>query len=427
MNLSSRWRRVAVRIVTLTLLLWLAGITVPAAVLAQGGLALSGSFHGQSFVIPQGASVSGPSIDVVVFNNGSEAMNIQMFSQSPPGVTISFSNQQFTIAPGGQKMVLIGVAVASDVAPGDYDLSVTAQSYNEGGTGIQVAGAAGQTARLKVTGESARVALRALSPDGQPLVATVRLYHVVNQQTLEVAYSDAGTLEATVAPGDFKAASYIGGQQVTEQTFTLAKGDNKTIDLTGATVYFASFGVLPAYARDSGKLAFVQVVYTVKNIYRQVDKGDVILQVALNNTSQSPLTLVTLSPLAVGSSGLNYNYTPTDGWVDGSYDFKLELNLDGKLYTSSRTEHFTVKDSGKTLETSPAMSSVSKTVVAGSTSPVISSSPLKTSVTGVTVPTVSNSSSTSNVQGINPALFAGIIAVVVLAAGILIFWFRRKK
>ena len=147
----------AVRIVTLILLLWLVGFPVPAAVLAQGGLALSGSFHNQNFVIPQGSSVSGPSIDVVVFNNGSEAINIRMLSQSPPGVTISFSNQQFSIPPGGQQQVLIGVAVAADVAPGDYDLSVTAQSYKEGGTGIQVAGAAGQTARLKVTGESAQV------------------------------------------------------------------------------------------------------------------------------------------------------------------------------------------------------------------------------------------------------------------------------
>ena len=114
---SSNWRRVAVLTVTLTLLVWLAGFPVPAAVLAQGGLAFSGSFHNQSFVIPQGASVSGPSIDVVVFNNGSEAINIRMLSQSPPGVAINFSNPQFPIPPGGQQRVLIGVTVAADVAP----------------------------------------------------------------------------------------------------------------------------------------------------------------------------------------------------------------------------------------------------------------------------------------------------------------------
>jgi len=399
------------RIVILSILLWLAGLFMPAAILAEGGLALSGSFHGQNFVIPQGASVSGPSINVVVFNNSSEAMKIRMLSQAPPGITISFSTQQFTIVTAGQQQVLIGVTVAPDVTPGVYDLSVTAQSFKEGGTGIQVAGAAGQTAKLTVTGDSAQVALRALSPDGQPVIASVRLYHVVNQQDTEVAFSETGTLQATVAPGDFKAASFIGGQQVAEQTFALAKGDIKTIDLKGATVYFASFGVLPAHAKDTGKLSFVQLVYTVKNIYKQVDKGDVILQVTFNGKPQAPLTLVTLSPLAVASSGLNYNYSPTDGWVNGSYDFQLQLNLDGKLYTSSTVEHFTLSDNGAPAGTSPAVSS--------STSET--QGPSKTS------PAISSSSTTSNSNGISPYLFAGIIAAVVVVAVILIFWSRRKK
>jgi hypothetical protein len=416
MNWLYHCKRVAAGTVTLPVLLWLVGLLAPVPLLAQGGLALSGSFHNQEFVIPQGASVSGPSIDVVVFNNSSEAMNIRMLSQAPTGISISFSNQEFIILPGEQKQVLIGVAVASDVAPGDYDLSVTAQSYKDGGTGIQLAGAAGQTSRLKVTGESALVDLRALSPDGQPLVAIVRLYHVVNGQNQEVAFSDTGILHATVAPGDFKAASYIGGQQVGEQTFTLVKGDKKTIDLSGSTVYFASFGVLPAYTTNTGKLAFVQVVYTVKNIYRQVDKGDVVLQVTISGTSQAPLTLVTLSPLAVGSSGLNYNYTPAGGWADGKYDFKLELNLDGKLYTSSAIEHLDV--SGNEVAAS-GMSPITSASNIGNI-PIASSNG--------TITTTSNSGSAANNEsGISPFLITGIIAVVVVMVGTLIFWFKRKK
>jgi hypothetical protein len=416
MNWLYHCKRLTAGTVTLLVLLWLVGLLAPVPLLAQGGLALSGSFHNQEFVIPQGASVSGPSIDVVVFNNSSEEMNIRMLSQAPTGISISFSNKEFIILPGGQKQVLVGIAVASDVAPGDYDLSVTAQSYKEGGNGIQVAGAAGQTARLKVTGDSAQVDMRALSPDGQPLVAIVRLYHVVNGQYQEVSYSDTGTLHATVSPGDFKAASYIGGQQVAEQTFTLVKGDNKTIDLTGATVYFASFGVLLAHAKDTGKLAFIQVVYTVKNIYRQVDKGDVILQVAINGTSQEPLTLVTLSPLAVGSSGLNYNYTPTGGWADGKYDFKLELNLDGKLYTSSAIEHLDVSGN-------EAVTSGMSTGPTGSSS---GKSPIASSNGTITI-TSNSGSAANNESGISPFLITGIIAVVVVMVGTLIFWFKRKK
>jgi hypothetical protein len=411
MNWLSRWRRVAIPIVTLTLLFLLAGLPAPTVVLAQGGLALSGSFHNQDFVIPQSASVGGPSIDVVVFNNGGELTSIRMLSQSPPGVTISFSNQEFTIPAGGQQQVLIGVAIAADVAPGDYELRVTPQSYKKGGTGLQIAGAAGQTARLTVTGESAQVALRALSPDGQPVKATVRLYRLSSGQNQEVAYSETGNLQVTAAPGDFKAASYIGGQQVAEQSFTLASGDNKTIELTGATVYFASFGVLPAYANDSGKLAFVQIVYTVKNIYQQVDQGDVILQVSFNGMPLAPLTLVTLSPLIVGSSGLNYNYNLPGVWEDGKYDFKLELNLNGKLYTSSTAQSLIVSGVAATpSETTSAATGSSNTQ------------------TITNSPTVTNSgSTTSGEKGMSPYVIGGIVAaVVVILAVILVIRSRRK-
>jgi hypothetical protein len=414
MNWSFCWRWVAVRIVTLCIPLLLTFLLIPSVVHAEGGLALSGSFYNQDFVIPQGASVSGPSIGVVVFNNGSEAINIRMLSQAPTGVTLRFSSQQFIIPPGGQQQVLIGITVAADVAPGSYDLSVTAQSYKEGGAGIQVAGAAGQTARVSVTGDSAQVELQALSPDGQPLVATVRLFHIVNGQNQEVAFSEKGKLKATVAPGDFKAASYIVGQQMAEQTFTLAKGDNKTIDLTGATIYFAAFGVLPAYARDSGRLAFAQIVYTVKNIYQPVNKGDVILQTTFNGIPQAPLTLLTLSPLAIGSSGLNYNYTPTDGWLNGSYDFQLQLKLEGKLYTSSKVENLDVSTGEtKAAGMSPTTSSSGNSPMSGNKG---------------TSPAASNTgSSTNKPQGLNSFLFIGIIAVVVMVATILVFWSRRKK
>ena len=373
-------------------MLWLCGLLVPAPMLAQGGLAISGSFHNQDFVIPQGSSISGPSIDVVVFNNGIEAINIKMTSQAPPGVTISLSEQNFTLGPAEQRQVLVGVAVAATVAPGQYDLNIAAQSYIEAANGIQIAGAAGQNAKLTVTGESAQVTLQALSPDGQPIVATVRLYRVVNGQDLEVASSQTGNLQTTVVPGSYTADSYVGGQQVAEQSFTLAANDKITVNLSGATVYFASFGVVPNYDKDSGKLAFVQVVYTIKNLYQQVNTGDILLQVSFNGTPLAPITLNTLSPLAVGSAGLNSNYVPNGGWVDGSYDFKLDLNLDGKYYTSSTVAHLDVGSSGTT-----------------STS------------------TSSSGSTAGSTQGISPYLFGGIIAGVVVAAGITVFLFRRKK
>jgi len=340
------WRswltRGAIIIAPLIPLLLLAGLLAPAAVQAQGGLALSGSFYQQAFEIPQGSSVSGPSVYVVVFNNGAEDLKVKMSSQAPLGVNITLSQSEFTLPAGGQQQVLVGVEVTKDAAPGEYEISVTAESYKENVSGIQLAGAARQNAKLTVLGESAQVTVQAASPDGQPVVATVRLYRVVSGQSHEVAYSETGTLEAKVAPGDFTADSYIGGQQVAEQSFTLAANDNKTVTLTGATVYFEGFGVLPNYYKNGGQIAFAQIAYSVKNLYQPVDKGEVVLEVTLNNTPLEEVPLATLTPLGLGRTELNYNYIPSGGWVDGNYGFKLQLNLNGQPYANSLVQQLVV-------------------------------------------------------------------------------------
>jgi hypothetical protein len=362
----------------------MATLVAPAAAQAQGGLAISGSFYRQAFEIPQGSSVSGPSIDVVVFNNGSEELRVNMTSQAPLGVNITLSHNDFTLPPGGQQQVLVGVEVTQDAAPGEYEISVTAESYREGVSGIQLAGAAGQTARLVVLGESALVTVRAVSPEQQPVVVTVRLYRVVAGQSHEVAYSETGTLEAKVAPGNFTAASYVGGEKLAEESFTVGANEKKTVNLSGATAYFEGFGIVPNYQNEGGKLAFVQIVYTVRNLYQRVAKGEVILEVSRDEAPLEELSLAALSPLELGQVGLNYNYIPAGGWVDGSYGFKLQLKLDGKPYTSSLVQQLEVSGGG----------------VAGN----------------------------GGGGGMSPAVVGGIVAgaVAVASAGFWFVWKRRK-
>ncbi len=154
-NWFSWLTRAATRVVALSVLFLLGGLLLPPSVQADGGIAISGSFSQQDFQVPQGSSVSGPSIDVVVFNNSSESVNIKMTSQAPVGVNIGLSKTEMTISPGGQQQVLVSVEVTKDAAPGKYDISVSAESYKQGVSDIQLAGAARQTAKLTVVGESA--------------------------------------------------------------------------------------------------------------------------------------------------------------------------------------------------------------------------------------------------------------------------------
>ncbi len=309
---------------------------------AEGGIAISGSFYQQSFEIPPDSSISSPDVNVVVFNTGSDQLNVRMISQAPPGVSLVLSKSEFTLPAFGQQMILVEVMVGTDVVPDEYEITISAESYKEDATGIQLLGAASQRASLTVLGEYGMVNVQTRSLAQQPVMATVRLYRVVSGNLHEVAYGEEGTIEKRVAPGSYVAVSYMSGIKLDEERFDVAAGESKTITLSGETAYFEGFDIVPNYYNSNGKLAFVQIVYTVRNLYQRVDESEVILQVSRDGDLPIELTLATLSPLETGRVGLNYSYVPDGGWVDGSYDFQLQLNLDGEPYTNSEVKQLTV-------------------------------------------------------------------------------------
>jgi len=426
MKLSCRITRRTEFCALLFLLVLLFSMAAPFAAYAGGGLAMSGSFYRQEFEIPQGTSIQSPSVFVVVFNNGTEELKVKMSSQAPLGVNISLSETAFSIPPNGQQQVLVEVAVAKDAAPGDYEVSVTAESYKEGVSGIQLAGAASQKAKLKVLGESALISAQATSPDGSPIVATIRLYRQAGDQQLEVSYSETGKLEVKVAPGSFIAVSYIGGEKVAEESFTVAANDNKTVILSGKTVYFQGFGEVPNSRKSDGKLAFAEIVYSIKNLYQSVPKAEIFLEVSMNGTLVEEFSLATLSPLELGSKEFSYRYIPSEGWQDGDYSFKLRLELDGKLYTTSPVEQLQVSNGIAVDENTPAASSTpapSSTPKASATAPAASTN--TPTATGNTPP--ASGTSEGGGGGAFPVIIGGIVAAVVVLAGAGWLFMRRKK
>ncbi len=338
-------KRGAIFLAPLLAVLCLISLLMVLPVQAEGGLAISGSFYRQDFEIPQGSSISSPDVYVVVFNNSETSLGIKMAVQTPLGVKINLSESEFTLPPGKQQQVNIGVEVTTDAAPGGYELTVTAESSQQGVTGIQISGAASQTAKLTVLGASGTVKVQAVSPEGESLVASIRLYRVMAGQNTGIATSETGTLETKVAPGSFIAQVYIGGEKQAEQSFTVAKDENKTITLSAATIYFEGFGIVPNNDKATGKLAFAQIVYTVKNLYQPVKQAEVILEVNRGGTKLEDVSLANLSPLEMGQAGLNYNYIPSAGWVRGVYSFKLRLQIEGKPYATTLEQTLNVSGS----------------------------------------------------------------------------------
>ncbi|MDH7489042.1 MAG: hypothetical protein QHH80_05995 [Anaerolineae bacterium] len=326
-------------------------LAAPVAHAQGGGLAMSGSFYRQSFEIPQGSSVNAPSIYVIVFNQGSEEFGVRMAWEAPAGVQVLLSEEEFTLKPGEQRKVMVGVSVSRETPAGEHTINLTAESFKAAGEGIQLLGAAGQSARLVVLGESAMVQARTVSPSGDPVPATVRLFKLVGDDRREVAYSETGLLEATVSPGRFAAVAYMGGQRLGEETFDVANGEAKTVTLTVATVYFEGFGVVPNYRNDTGALAFADIVYTLNNLYAAFPEASTILTVDRDGAPLTQIQMATLAPLEKGSIGLHYAFIPADGWVAGEYTFQALLSIGGQTYAASPVETLRVEPAAEASPT----------------------------------------------------------------------------
>jgi len=247
------------------------------------------------------------------------------------------SENNFSLQAGEQKRVTIDVNVGETAVPGNYTLKVTAEAYKEG-EGIKLLGAAGQTAKLTIIGEAASVEVTAVTPDGGATPATVKLYKQAGKEKFNVGYSDTGSLEMKVSPGNYLAEAYVSGSKLAEETFSIAANENKKITLEIKTVYFEGFGIVPNYNTKTEELVFAEIVYTINNLLEAFPEAEVILKVTQDGAPIDETTLVTLAPLEKGRVGLNYNYIPGSGWQKSTYIFKLELHIGGEPYVSSREE-----------------------------------------------------------------------------------------
>jgi hypothetical protein len=341
-------------LLALMLFLSLASALAPMPAKAQVSIAITGSFYSHVFEIPRGSSMSGPGIYVIVSNLGSEEFETTMRYEVPEGVTISFSHGQFVMPPGTQQKVLVRVEVGPDVVADSYPdgLKVIAEAYRPNTPGLQPMGSAAQVASLTVSGESASVVVNTAGTDGQPVTGvTIRLFRVVDGRNYEVAYSSGtGTLEAKVVPGDYVAEAYsssTGEPMCDPVTFAVAADELKTVTLTvQRAISFQGFAVNPQDDADTGKLAYAQIVYTIANLYQEMNNTQVKMVVSLNGVELQTLSVLPPITLPLGSTPGLYNYVSTDGWQKGLYGFKLQLYVGDRVWAETAEETIRVGPAG---------------------------------------------------------------------------------
>jgi len=256
------------------------------------------------------------------------------------GIDLGLPTDDFVLQAGEQRQLLVVIEVASYVAPDTYPVMISAEGW-DAGTGLTLLGSAAEQASVTVIGEGATVVLDTAAPGGEPVVGTIRLFRVVDGVSFECAYSTSGHLEAGVAPGHYLVWAEMNGtkQEDTEQEFDLVANEQKSLTLTIEIIYFEAFAVNPAYHPQTNELGYVQITYTVNNVYQQVDSAEVRLVVTLNGAQLEEIPgILSVSPLNVGRIGMPYEYTPAWGWEDGIYGFSLRLLINGEQYASTNEQ-----------------------------------------------------------------------------------------
>jgi len=317
---------------------------LPLSSVQAGGIGISGTFSGQHFQLVPGESLSTPDIYVVVFNNSDSDMQVKLTQQTPSSVELTMSTVDFPLPPGSQRRIEVGVAVGPEAVPGEYALLLTAEACRERKEGgVILTGAAQMQAKLTIFGEAGSLVLSVITVEGKPFSAMIKLYRKSEGQNLLCGHSETGKLETRLSPGDYLAQAYFEGTKVAEESFSLATDEEKEVTLVAQTVFLPGFSVVPNYYSKTGAIAFAKIVYTINNLYQPLKEVKARLRVSFAGEAVEEIELLSLPILNVGKTAGSYSYTPTQGWQEGTYSFKIELYSQGKLYTQSSAKEMSAK------------------------------------------------------------------------------------
>ena len=263
----------------LAVLLLTAGLIAP-PVSAAGPVAISGNFYTQKFIIPVGGSVDVSSVNVVAFNQGTEAATfVVSYTTTAPDVTLRLSDDEFILNPAESKAVQVGVYVGANASPGLHDITVNVKAQRDTAEGIQVLGAAEQVASLSIVGEAGNVHVESVSPRGDRVLTHIRLWKIIDGEQYEFAESVTGLLDTIVSPGSYVVRAFSQGVELASREFQIAHLGQENIRLEVETIYFKSFAVNLARNVNTGKPGYAQVLYTIANVYQPVGNAAVNLMV----------------------------------------------------------------------------------------------------------------------------------------------------
>lgn len=377
-------RKIGVKCVLVIAFFLIAYILSPVKPNARGGIAVSGSLYRHHFKMVPGESFSSPSVNIVVFNNYDEDINVRFLYNVPYGVQVDMEKQEVVIPANENIRFPVGLTLQEDVVPGEYEIGVSADVMPMEGEGISVAGSAQLRTKLTVFGEAARVRVNTKTNQGEAFAGQMHLFRKEDESLIPAGYSQTGTLNEVVIPGEYMVQVFWDGYEVGLKEFSAKDGDDKDLEVIVRTVFVDSFSVrleeqsndervsyneslgniFPVLLANQGldikEVSTARVTYNVKNVHKPIEDASVILKVyhakrlqdldayfnqevdkegekELNKHLIDEIEVFSVPLLEVGSRSGRYSYSPPGGWESGSYRFSLDVyGKDGVNYTQGK-------------------------------------------------------------------------------------------
>lgn len=277
--------------------------------------------------IPQGGEIP-PLHYIFADNPTNEPIRVEFVADTPTGITVEAEWEEREVPANSGVENRFGIAVGPEVAAGEYPVVVQlVRSDIESQPGRVTNLPAVQTSfTVDVTGETATIGVEAVSAlSGQPVAGTLKVAAATGDgDHFEVARVEGSSLEAEVAPGEYRVSFLLGDRTLATQEVTATADDTAEVTLEVETVSFVVAAARPTL--EDGRPVVVDLSASVNNEAEPITGTAVLQAVVVHQDSEvDTVTLTEADGVPLGVTEGTATYRPTQGWNEGTYQFRFQL------------------------------------------------------------------------------------------------------
>jgi len=338
---------------------------------ASGGFAVSGNFSNYHYKMVPGETISTPEVHIIFFNNYATEIEVALSprvtqldgSPSLMDDRLEFIVESLTvIIPAYENIsVPVGIKLNENAPAGDYLIGLSAEIISKESDGITINGSAELRTQLSIFGEAGEVVIRTFDLFEEPILADLTLYRKEGFVLVPVRTSDNGLITDRVIPGDYVIIGIMNGIEVVHESFQVMDQTFTSLDLLAQSIFIENMKLTPILSENTDLLSRLRIEYTLRNIHTTVEDIRLVLVTlyegeVIQKTEESTIPFL---PECLFESG--FNSLPEDGWLVGTYTFKIEAYVgdylleDPLFLGESRERDFLVPSSYVNLENPNAL------------------------------------------------------------------------